>query len=53
MKKVHGVLLMTLIIFGADYSSPFYTDNQKSNCLVLGEGPTDAINNSIGTAEKI
>ena len=28
------------------------TDNRKSNFLVLGEGPTQGINDSTGSAEK-
>ena len=28
------------------------TDNRKSNFLVLGEGPADGINDSVGEAEK-
>ena len=28
------------------------TDNRKSNFLVLGEGPTQGINDSAGSAEK-
>ena len=31
-----------------DNSSSSHTDNRKNNFLVLGEGPTDDINGSIG-----
>ena len=39
-------------IFGVDNSSASHTDNQRNNFLVLGEGPTEGINNSVGAAEK-
>ena len=29
-----------------------YTDNRKSNNLILGEGPTSGINDSTGKAEE-
>ena len=29
-----------------------YTNNQKNNFSVLGEGPNEGINNSTGAAEK-
>ena len=41
-----------VVIFVVDNSSSFYTDNRKNNFLVLGERPTDDINNSTGAAEK-
>ena len=40
------------LIFGVDNSSSSHTDNRKNNFLVLGEGPTDDINSSIGEAKK-
>ena len=40
------------MIFGVDNSSSSHTDNRKNNFLVLGEGPTSGINNTIGAAEK-
>ena len=39
---------MNVVIFGVDNSSSFHIDNAKNKCLVLGERPTDDINNSIG-----
>ena len=39
-------------IFGIDNSLPSQTDYHKSNFSVLGEGRTDNINGSLGTAEK-
>ena len=39
-------------IFGVDNTSSSHTDNQKNNFLVLGEGPTDGINDTTGAAEK-
>ena len=40
-------------IFGVDNSSSSYADNGKKIFLVLGGGPTDGINGSIGAAEEI
>ena len=39
-------------IFSIDNSLPSHPDNWKNNLLVLGEGPTDGINNSTGASEK-
>ena len=52
MEKVPGVLIMNIVIFGVDNSSPSNTDNQKNSFLLLGEGPTQGINDSTGAAEK-
>ena len=41
-----------VVIFVVDNTSSSYTDNRKNNFLVLGERPTDDINNSTGAAEK-
>ena len=41
-----------VIIFGVDNSSSFQTDNSQDSFLILGEGPTDDINGSIGAPEK-
>ena len=40
------------VFFDVDNSSSSHVDNCKNNFLVLGEGPTDDINGTIGTAEK-
>ena len=40
------------VIFGVDNSSSSHIYNCKKNYLVLGEGPTDSINDSTSTAEK-
>ena len=40
------------VIFGVDSSSWSNTDDQKNNFLLLGEGPTEGINDSTGVAEK-
>ena len=42
-----------VIIFGVDNSSSSHADNQKTNFLVLGEGPTYGINGSFGTPEMM
>ena len=39
------------VIFYDDNCSSIFIDNLKNNFLVLGEGPTDGIDNSIGAAE--
>ena len=41
-----------IVIFGVNITSSSYTDNQKNGFLVLGEGPTEGINDSVGAAEK-
>ena len=41
-----------VIIFGVDNSSLSHTNNRKYNFLVLGEGPTDGINDRTGAAER-
>ena len=40
------------VFFDVDNRSSSHVDNCKNNFLVLGEGPTDDINGTIGTAEK-
>ena len=40
------------VIFGVDNSSLSHTNNWKNVFLVLGEGPTDDVNGSIGEAQK-
>ena len=41
-----------VVIFGVDNSSSSHTDNRKNHFLVLGEGPTQGINDSSGSAEN-
>ena len=41
-----------IVVFGADNTSSSHVDNRHNNFLVLGEGPTDDIKGSAGTAEK-
>ena len=56
MEKTHGVLLLTLLemlqFFGVDNSSSSHIDNRQISFLVLGEGPTQGINDSTGAVEK-
>ena len=40
------------VIFGVDNTSSSHTDNGKNNFLVLGQGPSDGIDESTGTAEN-
>ena len=42
-----------VINFGVDNSSSSHIDNPKNNFLVLGKGPSEGINASFGSAEKI
>ena len=39
-------------IFGVDNSPSSHSHTCKNNVLVLGEGPTDDTNGSVGTAEQ-
>ena len=39
-----------VVILGVDNSSSSRTNDRKSNFLVLGEGPTDGINDSTGAS---
>ena len=43
---------INVVIFGVDNSSSFHTDNRKNNVLVTGEGPTQGISDSTGSAGK-
>ena len=55
MQKVRGVLInfaRYVVIYGVNKTSSSYTYNKKNNFLILGEGPTDGINDSIDAAEK-
>ena len=40
------------VIFGVNKCLSSHTGNRENNSLVLGEGSTDDINSSAGTAEK-
>ena len=41
------------IIFGADMSSSVHFDNKNKDILILGEGPTQGLDNTTFTAEAI
>ena len=41
-----------VIIFGADMSSSVHVDNKKKDISVLGEGPTQGLDDTTLTAEK-
>ena len=41
-----------VVIFGVDNSSSSRIDNSKSNFLVLGKGPTERINGSVGAVQR-
>ena len=40
-------------IFGADMSSSVHVDNEKKYILILGEGPTQGLDGTTWTAEKL
>ena len=41
-----------VIIFGADRSFSVHVDNKKKDILILGEGPTQGLDDTTLTAEK-
>ena len=41
-----------VIIFGADMSSSIHTHNKKKDILILGEGPTQGLDNTTLTLEE-
>ena len=41
------------IIFGVDMSSSVHVDNKKNDILILGEGPTQGLEGTTLTAEKM
>ena len=41
-----------VVIFVVDNTSSFHTNNQKNTFLILGEQPTEDINDSVGAGEK-
>ena len=45
-------LLEIFVILGVDNNPSSYIDSPKNNFLKLGEGMTEVINCSAGTAEK-
>ena len=45
-------LARDFIIFGVDNTISSHSDNQTNNFLVLGEGPTEGIKNTVDAAEK-
>ena len=42
-----------VIIFGADMSFSVHVDNKKKDILMLGEGPTQGLDDATLTAEKM
>ena len=41
-----------VMIFGANMSSSVHFDNKKNNILIIGEGPTQRLDDTTLTAEK-
>ena len=41
------------LIFGVDMSSSVHVDNKKKDILILGKRPTQGINGTTSTAEKL
>ena len=52
LRNIGNDFARNAVIFGVNNSSSSHTDNRKNNFLELGEGPTQGINNSTGSAEK-
>ena len=48
-----GSMGKNVIIFGADMSSSVHIDNEKRNILILDEGPTQGLDDTILTEEAI
>ena len=48
-----GSFAQNVIIFGADMSSSVHIDNKTKDILVLGEGPTQGLDGTTLTTEKI
>ena len=48
----NGGHLKNVIIFGADMSSLLHNDNEKTDVLILGKGPTQGLDDTRLIAEK-
>ena len=48
-----GSMRRNVIIFGADMSSALHSDNKGKFILILGDGPTQALDGTTFTAEAI
>ena len=48
-----GSMGKNVIIFGADLSSSVHTENKNKDTLILGEGPTQGLDDTTLTAEAI
>ena len=48
-----GSMGRNVIIFGADISSSVHIDNKSKDTLILGEGPTQGLDDTILTAEAV
>ena len=48
-----GIFGKNAIIFGADMSASVHFDNKRKNISILGEGPTQGLNDTTLTAEAI
>ena len=46
-----GSMGKNMIIFGADMNLPVHIDNKNTDILILGEGPTQGLDNTTLTAE--
>ena len=46
-----GSFAQNVVIFGADMSSSQHVDNKKKDILILGEGPTQGLDDTTLTAE--
>ena len=50
---IDGSMGKNVIFFGADMSSSVHIDNEKRNILILDEGPTQGLDDTILTEEAI
>ena len=48
----HFLLVDLVINFDVDISSSIHVDNKEKNILILGEGPTQGLDDTTLTAEK-
>ena len=48
----NGAFDQYVIIFGVDMSSSVHVENKKKDILILGEGPTQGLDDTTLTAEK-
>ena len=48
-----GAFSKNVVIFGADMSSSVHVNNKKKDILILGEGPTEGLDDTTLTSENV